>query len=74
MTPSPPLESETVGKRYWMVAVVVVILALSLLLSFDFGPDQFTADAWSNFISGVQISTLVVVLALVLLWARSRSR
>lgn len=72
--PSPAPVSGSIGKRYWVVLVVIVILALSLLLSFDFASGRFAASAWSNLISGVQVSTLVVVIAFFLWWARGRDR
>ncbi len=71
---SPQPVSATMGKRYWIVAVVAVILGLSLLLSFDFTTGQFSPDLWSNFIAAVQISTLVVVIAILVLWVRGGSR
>ncbi|HYM40082.1 MAG TPA: hypothetical protein VEY12_08075 [Thermoplasmata archaeon] len=66
--------SGIVGKRYWILVVVAIILGLSLLVSFDFSSGQFGASMWSNLISGVQVSTLVVVIAFFLWWARSRDR
>lgn len=72
MTTSPTQSSRTIGRRLWVLVVVVVILGLSLLLSFDFSSGSFAPSAWSNLISAVQISTLVVVLALLFMWVRSR--
>lgn len=66
----PQQDSTVIGKRYWVIAVVAVILGLSLLLSFDFATGGFRADAWSTFIAAVQISTLVVVVAILVLWVR----
>ncbi len=72
---SPPERASTaVGKRYWIIAGVAVVLGLSLLLSYDFTSGQFRPDVWSTFIAAVQISTLVVVIAILILWVRSSGR
>ncbi len=73
MTPPQPV-STSVGKRYWIVALVAAILGLSLLVSFDFATGQFRPDMWSTFIAAVQVSTLVVVVAILVLWVRTSSR
>ncbi len=67
---SPQPASTAIGKRFWIIAVVAVILVVSLLLSFDFSGGRFRPDVWSTFIAAVQISTLVVVLAILVLWVR----
>ena len=72
MTPPPTPPSPRVGRRYWIVVVIVVILALSLLLSYDFSAGTFGPDTWSNFIAGVQLSTLIGVVGILWLWVRSR--
>ena len=69
---TPEQTPASVGKRYWIIVVVAIILGLSLLFSFDFSSGQFGASTWSNLISGVQVSTLVVVIAFFLWWARGR--
>ena len=74
MTAEQAWEPQGVGRRYWIVVVVVVILGLSLFLSFDFGSGAFGPNAWSNHISAVQISTLVVVVAFLLWWLAGRGR
>ncbi len=74
MATPPARASGAFGKRYWAIIVVVVILGLSLLFSFDFTSGQFGASAWSNLISGVQVGTLVVLVAFFLWWARSRDQ
>lgn len=66
----PQQDSTVIGKRYWVIAVVAVILGLSLLFSIDFATGGFRPDAWSTFIAAVQISTLVVVVAILVLWVR----
>lgn len=72
LTTSQERVSGAVGRRYWIVVVVVIILGLSLLLSYDFASGHFSPSAWSNLISGVQVSTLVVVIAFFFWWTRSR--
>ncbi len=74
MMASPQPASTTIGKRYWIIAMVAVILGLSLLFSIDFVGGGFRPDAWSNFIAAVQISTLVVVVAILVLWVRGGTR
>jgi len=74
VTTSTGRVSGAVGKRYWVLVMVIVILGLSLLFSFNFSSGQFRNDVWSTLISGVQISTLVVVVAILLLWVRSRDQ
>ena len=74
MTASSARVSGGDGWRYAVVIGVVAILALSLLVSINLSNGQLGVMAWSNFISGVQISTLLVVVALLLLWVRSRER
>ncbi len=64
--------SGAVGKRYWVLVAVVAIIGLSLLFSYDFTSGAFNANTWSNLISAVQVSTLVVVIAFFLWWARLR--
>ena len=72
MTPSQTPPSRAIGKRAWIVVVIVVILALSLLLSYDFTSGSFGPNTWSNLISAVQISTLIGVVGILWLWVRSR--
>lgn len=64
--------SRRIGNRVWIFVLVVIIIGLSVVFSFDWTAATFRVDAWSTFISGVQISTLVVVLALLFVWVRSR--
>ncbi len=72
MTTSQTQPPSAVGKRYWIVVVIVVILGLSLLLSYDFTSGGFSPNTWSNFIAGVQISTLIGIVGVLWLWVRSR--
>lgn len=74
VTTSPAQASGRAGRRYWFVVVVLAILALSLLFSYDFTSGQFSPSLWSNLISGVQVSTLVGVVAILLLWVRSHDQ
>jgi len=71
MTTSQTQASPAVGKRYWIVVVIVVILGLSFLLSYNFTSGGFGPNTWSNFIAGVQISTLIGIVAILWLWVRS---
>ena len=72
--PSPAPVSGSIGKRYWVVLVVIGILARSLLLSFEFASGRFAASAWSTLISGVQGSSLGGGSAFFLWRARGRDR
>ena len=74
MTTSQPRPSGSVGRRYWILVVIGVILGMSLLVSFDFTSGQFRPEVWSTFISGVQVSTLIVVVVFLLLWVRSHEQ
>ena len=72
MTPPPTPPSPRVGRGYWIVVVIVVILGQSLLLSYDFSAGAFGPNTWSNFIAGVQLSTLIGVVGILWLLVRSR--